>query len=166
MDWSCVTPGMMCSLLDLCGNGALNVSETCDDSNRADGDGCDRRCRLEAGWRCLSVGAACDAARCGDGIIAGAEDCDDGNATAGDGCASDCVTEDDYACATPGMPCTVRDLCGNRALNVGEVGFDGNRSSLDGCSTDCRSVSAGWVCSVPGTACRAARCSERVVAGT
>ncbi len=33
---------------DLCGNGVMDPGESCDDSNTADGDGCDSHCVLEA----------------------------------------------------------------------------------------------------------------------
>lgn len=48
----------------LCGNGALNATEQCDDGNTQDGDGCDRLCTVETGWTCggdiaCSGGASC-----------------------------------------------------------------------------------------------------------
>ena len=49
----------------LCGNGVVNVGETCDDSNTKEGDGCTAKCLKNV---------------CGDGVLWPAEEaCDDGN---------------------------------------------------------------------------------------
>ena len=64
------------SVSPLCGNGALDRHEVCDDGNDQDGDACPATCQI---------------ARCGDGFVrVGVEDCDDGNLVDGDGCASNC----------------------------------------------------------------------------
>jgi cysteine-rich repeat protein len=42
-----------------CGNGALNLGETCDDHNRADGDGCDHACRVETCFTCAGEPSTC-----------------------------------------------------------------------------------------------------------
>lgn len=61
----------------LCGNGALDAGETCDDGNTVDTDGCRNNCT-----------------KCGDSIVqAGVEQCDDGNIISGDGCSSTCQIE-------------------------------------------------------------------------
>jgi cysteine-rich repeat protein len=39
-----------------CGNGASNAGEACDDGNRANGDGCNSSCQIEAGARCVGFG--------------------------------------------------------------------------------------------------------------
>jgi cysteine-rich repeat protein len=36
----------------MCGDGLLNIGETCDDGNRADGDGCSHLCLEESNWSC------------------------------------------------------------------------------------------------------------------
>src|SRR5687768_13856033 len=66
----------------VCGNGALEMGEACDDGNTTDGDGCDAMCRREA--------------FCGDGMrdMALGEVCDDGNNASGDGCRSDCLSDE------------------------------------------------------------------------
>lgn len=64
-----------------CGDGVIQVPETCDDGNNIAGDGCTAfNCLLEI---------------CGDGIINNndQEQCDDGNTVSGDGCSNACVIE-------------------------------------------------------------------------
>lgn len=61
----------------VCGNGVLEVTETCDDGNRIDCDGCSARCRVE---------------RCGDGVVQCGEECDAGAANGPGGpCTSECT---------------------------------------------------------------------------
>jgi cysteine-rich repeat protein len=62
----------------VCGNGAREVSEQCDDGNTAECDGCSPSCRLEA---------------CGDGIVQCGEQCDEGaaNGSTGNRCSSACA---------------------------------------------------------------------------
>ena len=64
----------------VCGNGAVEDGETCDDGNTAGGDGCEADCTPTV------VGNVC-----GDGTRSGTEACDDGNTTGGDGCEADCT---------------------------------------------------------------------------
>ncbi len=59
-----------------CGNGAIDIAESCDDSNTIDGDGCDSNCRTTG---------------CSNEIVTAGEKCDDGNLRDGDGCESDCT---------------------------------------------------------------------------
>ncbi len=42
----------------VCGDSVLAESETCDDGNRDQGDGCDADCRVEEGWSCNNEGGA------------------------------------------------------------------------------------------------------------
>ena len=96
-----------------CGNGVKNPeTEICDDGNKADGDGCTAKCRVEPGWVCPIPGAKCTAIKCGDSVIAGDEDCDDGNANDADGCSSKCRIEVGYKCGAPGTPCE-KTTCGD-----------------------------------------------------
>lgn len=60
----------------LCGNGAVDIGEECDDGNLDDTDECLGSCTL---------------AYCGDGaVLRGVEQCDDGNLEASDGCSESC----------------------------------------------------------------------------
>ncbi|AUX25443.1 uncharacterized protein SOCEGT47_059900 [Sorangium cellulosum] len=68
----------------VCGDGAIEAREQCDDGNTHDGDGCNSACALEPG---TDPGAVC-----GDGVIEAREQCDDGNTHDGDGCSSDCTS--------------------------------------------------------------------------
>ena len=65
---------------DGCGDGQLNqaAGESYDDGNLTDGDGCNRRCHIEAGRSSEPL--------CGNGIKEDGEECDDGSDTDGDDC--------------------------------------------------------------------------------
>src|SRR4029079_13621007 len=59
----------------ICGNGIVELMESCDDRNNVSGDGCSSAtCTIEVGWFCPLVGRPC-APLCGDGIITGGETC-------------------------------------------------------------------------------------------
>jgi MYXO-CTERM domain-containing protein len=63
----------------VCGNGAVEIDEPCDDGNESNEDAC------------LDV---CEEATCGDGFTwDGMEECDDSNTEDGDGCSSTCTLE-------------------------------------------------------------------------
>jgi len=97
---------------------AVGGSETCDDLNSANGDGCSFSCQEESGWTCIGEPSVCNTI-CGDTIVVGTEECDDGNVVAGDGCSSTCVVESGYTCPTPGLACAL--TCGNGNLDTGEA---------------------------------------------
>lgn len=63
----------------VCGNGAVEGNEVCDDGNTSAGDGCSANCLSDE--------------TCGNGITELAEDCDDGNSVSGDGCSAVCAYE-------------------------------------------------------------------------
>lgn len=77
-----------------CGDGHVDPSESCDDGNAIDGDGCDRNCTPSA---------------CGNGIVAPDEECDDGNARNDDGCNAKCDRE---------LTCGAVDFRGEWSLTV------------------------------------------------
>lgn len=75
----------------VCGNGAREISEECDDGNLINGDGCNDKCLREN-------------AICGNWIIESTEQCDDGNKINGDGCDSTCFIEQKDADAITDLP--------------------------------------------------------------
>jgi len=83
----------------VCGDGATEGTETCEDGNTIPFDGCDAGCNKEPDCKTTS-GMGCTSA-CGDGLIIGAEACDDGNAQDGDGCSATCTSEPGYTCTVP-----------------------------------------------------------------
>jgi cysteine-rich repeat protein len=125
----------------LCGDGAVEAIEACDDGNTVSGDGCDGACAIEPGYLCEGAPSVCS--RCGDGRVTGAERCDDGNAASGDGCDGSCATERGYACA--GMPSVCVPTCGDGYVVGDEECDDGALVGGDGCSASCV-LEVGWTC--------------------
>lgn len=93
----------------VCGDGAIDSPEQCDDSNLSNGDGCSVSCTRE---------------RCGNGTVDSGEQCDDGNGLSGDGCSKSCFIE---FCGDTLV-----------AAGMGEQCDDGNGLSGDGCSSLCK----------------------------
>ncbi|HSC89294.1 MAG TPA: DUF4215 domain-containing protein, partial [Polyangiaceae bacterium] len=105
---------------------------------------------------------ACTPAGDGDGNDSPSDDpgdTDDGgtpDSDVGDG--TDFGTDDDGVCTT------CEAICGDGLLAEEEVCDDANTTGGDGCSADCSAVEAGFLCRVPGEACRAfVRCGDGVV---
>lgn len=75
----------------ICGDGLIVGSETCDDEDKKNSDGCDSTCQEETGWTCTGTPSVCTE-DCGDGALVGNETCDDQQAipSNGDGCSSSC----------------------------------------------------------------------------
>ncbi len=80
-----------------CGNGVVDIGESCDDGNLIDCDGCDSNCTASS--------------TCGNGIVCGAEQCDDGNVQNGDCCSSTCTFELIGSACNDGKLCTNSDAC-------------------------------------------------------
>jgi len=71
-----LAPAARAQVAAVCGNGAVEAPELCDDGNLIDGDGCDSNCTPTG---------------CGNGVVTAGEQCDDGNLIDGDCCSSLCV---------------------------------------------------------------------------
>lgn len=119
----------------VCGNGAVEADEACDDGNLVTGDACT---------------AICTAAACGNAVLEPDEECDDGNLTDGDGCSFDCrrcgngTVDSGEACddgnTTNGDGCTATcqlQVCGNGVVEAGEECDDANTGGGDGCDPHC-----------------------------
>jgi len=136
----------------VCGNGAVEPGEQCDDGNTTSGDGCSATCQVEQscgngvcgpGENPLTCPEDCRAV-CGNGALEPGEQCDDGNTANGDGCSATCQVEQfcgDGVCE-PGenpliCPEDCRAVCGNGALEPGEQCDDGNTANGDGCTSTC-----------------------------
>jgi cysteine-rich repeat protein len=128
---------------DGCGDGKLAASESCDDANTVDGDGCTATCEFEKGWTCVGAPAKCSAV-CGDGLLLGDEVCDDHNTKKGDGCNAKCQVEDGWTCDT-GAPAKCSTVCGDGFINGKEQCDDSNTEAEDGCDALCV-VELGYSC--------------------
>ncbi len=117
------------AVVHVCGNGALDFREECDDGNTLSGDGCSARtCQIEAGWSCSGSPLVCtsDTSMCGNGIVDSAvgEECDYAVSNLG------------YYCSTS---CVITGYCGDTILQseVGETCDDGNYNNADACTNSC-----------------------------
>lgn len=152
----------------VCGNGALESGEACDDGNTDDGDGCSGDClTVEDGFVCPLEDEACIVVTaCGNGIVEGDEACDDGNRRSGDGCRADCLAiEDDFVCPVPGQACVSTIVCGDGVVSGQEGCDDGNEEPGDGCNERCR-LESGFKCPTPGMPCEETVCGDNIVEGT
>jgi cysteine-rich repeat protein len=95
-------------LQEACGDGVINAGEQCDDTNTANGDGCNELCLLE-----IPI--------CGDGAINAGEQCDDANTADNDGCDSLCAVEPDFVCTGAPSLCISQNTCGNGTIDIDEV---------------------------------------------
>ena len=131
IDTNCVT-GLKCHdnkcSDQVCQNGKKEGSETCDDGNDKEGDGCSTLCKTEEGYTCDNNVCKEIPAVCGDNKKEKEEQCDDGNIKDDDGCSSKCQVE---------------------ALNCGDASneqcADGNKLDGDGCSKICK-LEQGYTC--------------------
>ena len=73
----------------MCGDGAVDLGEGCDDGNTISSDGCDPLCKPEQGFDCAGSPSVCKST-CGDAKVAIDELCDDANLLELDGCSSTC----------------------------------------------------------------------------
>jgi cysteine-rich repeat protein len=149
--------------ISLCGSGAVEGLESCDDGNLASGDGCSGTCAAEPGYTCLGSPSVCS--KCGDRLKNGPEECDDGGVLAGDGCAANCTVEAGFTCVPhPSSPLfSACYKCGNRILEVPEVCDDGNTVSGDSCSAVCAVESGSECIGAIGTKSACHKCGNGVL---
>ena len=107
----CVEPAAGCQVAAVCGNGAVEAGEGCDDGNQVT-----EACAYGL-QSCSVCGAACQAlagatAYCGDGLLDAVEVCDAGSANGTGGCSGTCECATEYhlesgACVSDTRACTV-----------------------------------------------------------
>jgi len=158
--------------LDLCGNGKIDLGETCDDGNTIPGDGCSGTCTIELGWSCPTAGKPCVYVWvCGNDVVDPGEQCDLGNANgvAGSGCAKNCLATAGYSCVADGgadaaPTCNTAKLCGNGILDKGEGCDTGPLNGTGGCTNSCTIV-PGWTCPNGGHFECETVCGDGIVVG-
>ncbi|MBL7059131.1 DUF4215 domain-containing protein [Candidatus Pacearchaeota archaeon] len=146
-------------MITYCGNsvidtglfdGEVSFSESCDDGNTEDGDGCygifqqdyTSWCAEEAFWDCVGEPSYCYRVNCGNGVkdlqqpLSAFELCDDGNFYSGDGCSNECAPEWGYNCT--GFPSVCNPICGDYGIRGNETCDDSNTNDRDGCSSVCQ----------------------------
>ena len=101
--------GRLSQASGVCGDGAIETPEQCDDGNLSNGDGCSLSCTRE---------------RCGNSTVDSGEQCDDGGTLSGDGCSKFCRIE---FCGDTLISAGLSEQCD-----------DGNGLSGDGCSSSCK----------------------------
>ncbi|MGY4884827.1 MAG: hypothetical protein ACP5NZ_04590 [Nanobdellota archaeon] len=107
------TPDNGCGL-GICGDGAINTGEDCDDGGTVNGDGCSAACTIESGWTCVGEPSVCNLLpSCGDGNLDVGEECDDDDNSPGDGCDGSCNVEDGWVCV--GAPSVCSHECSFQA---------------------------------------------------
>lgn len=111
----------------LCGDGAVQAGEACDDANLNDNDQCTSACLKPIGGSC---GHATDCAStiCSGGACAPCRS--DAECAAGQRCAIG-------RCMTDAQMALVPNVCGNGAVDAGEQCDDGNNAYGDGCTPAC-----------------------------
>ena len=129
----------------VCGDGIVHVgTESCDDMNGMDGDGCSD-CTIESGFDCdiTSSPTVCYIQQCGDEKRVGGEECD---APGGSGCSDTCLILQGFTCIAPFYQRSVCFNCGNKKQEEPEECDNGESDGIDGCSNVC-SVDRLWECS-------------------
>ena len=127
----------------VCGDGALEPGEECDDGNTRDGDCCSSTCHFEgSGSSCADEGVACTADRCdGAGTCTHVPEdvrCNDDNVCTDDHCdaVAGCTNAANVATCDDGDTCTV-DQCEARICTGRLVTMPGIHCRLDEFSAAC-----------------------------
>ncbi|CAI2386932.1 unnamed protein product [Moneuplotes crassus] len=124
------------SCTEVCGDGILTTSETCDDKNTANNDGCSSDCQaIEYNYICVYNSG-----------IPGHE-CSSCGASGYPNAAKDtCELCSPGFQHIPSYPDTCTEICGDGIQTSGEVCDDGNSASGDGCSADCKAIEFNYIC--------------------
>ena len=119
-----------CMGIEICGDGLLDVNETCEDTSE---EGIDEGC-TETSPDCFGECQACKP-RCGDGVVGPGETCDVNPSGIDINCTEGMPVCDD-TCQACEVDCT-DNICGDGKLCPGEACDDGNTVDCDTCSADC-----------------------------
>jgi len=123
--WSCPInvegQASVCQYVPYCGDGLTNqASETCDDANNVDNDGC-TNCVIDRLYVCQGSPSQCQWS-CGDNVFqpAAGEQCDNGNSTTSDGCSNTCEAVAHWSCSNVDgqrSDCQYVPYCGDGLVN-------------------------------------------------
>lgn len=127
----CVTPP--------CGDSVQTGTETCDDGNVVDGDGCSAICRIEEGYECsgAGVGSCEDINEC----TTMTDNCPEGTTCDNLPGSFTCLCDPGFT--WDGMKCV--EGCGDGDLVAPEACDDANTTANDGCGPNCLQES-GYFC--------------------
>ena len=95
-----------------CGDNIKAGTESCDDGNLIDGDGCQKDCGFEPGWYCVITPVFKCSEKFGDGLVVGTEVCDDKNLEENDGCSPTSTVETFWEC-DDSQPSKCSPICGD-----------------------------------------------------
>ncbi len=149
-----------------CGNGTLDSTEGCDDSNITTGDGCNGSCLIETGTACNAnasgltgsfscASGICDtagnaapgvceaASTCGNSAREAGEGCDDGNLTAGDGCNASCLIETGNTCNASSPGATGNASCASGVCDSVGNAAPGKCEAVNTCGNSVREAGEG-----------------------
>jgi cysteine-rich repeat protein len=153
--WNCDGAFPITGCTEICGDGKVVGTETCDDGNKIDNIGCLADCTGEInGYHCsggtLTIAATCNI-QCGDNFISPGEQCEDGNNVSLDGCSSTCQEEDGYNFvtslnATSHQHTVATPICGDGKNVFNEACDDGLTTDNKGCLANCTDEIKGWTC--------------------
>ncbi len=108
----------LCPVPGECGDGVVNdASEQCDDGNKVDGDGCSNACKV----RCAQN------LECPSGLLCIGQECSE--------CTNSLQCSDGFC--VEGRCRQALPICGNGAVEPGEVCDDANGDDADGCTSSC-----------------------------
>lgn len=183
-------PGV-CTAAGVCGNGALESGEGCDDGNTVAQDGCDAQCLREPGELCntnpngltgddscvhdCSAGVCASGSSCGDGVVDAGEGCD----TSGDSatCTAGCLIKSGNACGASGASSCDSGLCstngpaagtcvdagcGNGVVEAAEGCDEGADNGSGFCNPSCLIIEGGTCGTTLGALTGSASCDSGV----